>query len=186
MSTEKDQAIIEESNEQREEAKNRYKYDELIIDAIVKLIEKGPTTVRNICKAVGISEASFYLWRKEIADFREKLLNAKKKQIENRLDMAEVSLASLMDGGEYTETTKEVVDGVLTVTKEVTKVREPSLAAIKHYQTNKAPLDWKERQTIENQHSGDIKASFTVNVIDSGIPLAESEEEIELPNHMKD
>ena len=81
------------------------------------------------------------------------------------LKECEKSLKKLVVGYEYEEITKEmrVLQGSETPTQYVKKVKKhvaPNLGAIIHYQTNKDPENWKNKQSTEI--TGKIESEVTL------------------------
>jgi hypothetical protein len=67
------------------------------------------------------------------------------------------SLVKRAVGFRYTETTSETDDsGVLKITKKVSKYYPPDVAAIKHWQSNMDPENWKDRQSFEIENKEPI------------------------------
>lgn len=135
------------------------KLSDSIIEKICELIEKDTYTIAELCKIVGISERSFYSWKSENAEFAEALKKADETAVENRLVECKNSLVKLINGFEYNE-----IKTVYGTGKDARKIREksvtkkrvlPNLGAIIHYQTNRDPQNWKNKQSVE--------ADITVN-----------------------
>lgn len=130
------------------------KYSKKISDEICRLIRADSYTVAEICKLTGISERSYYLWKDKNADFAEAIKEARAGFISSTLVDCERSLIKLINGYEYEEKkTVTVDDGTgrpkikeQTVTK---KHVAPNLGAVIHFQTNKDPENWKNRQSSE-------------------------------------
>jgi len=135
------------------------KLTDIIIDKICKLIEKDTYTIAELCKSVGISERSYYSWKSENAEFADAIKKAEVKAVENRLVECNNSLVKLINGFDYNETkTVYGVEGDSRKIREksITKKKVlPNLGAIIHYQTNKDPVNWKNKQSVE--------ADITVN-----------------------
>jgi transposase-like protein len=130
------------------------KYSEEIVNKICELIREDSYTVADLCKNVGISERIFYVWRKENADFAGALKDAQDAFINKNLVQCKKSLSKLINGYEYEEEKVIYADNGLggprikekTVTK---KHVSPNLGAIIHYQTNRDPQNWKNKQSVE-------------------------------------
>lgn len=130
------------------------KYSKKLAHKIYSLIEKDSYTIAEICANVGISERCYYDWRSKIAEFADGLTRAREDFVEARLVDCEKSLVKLINGYDYEEKKTIMVKNSKgepaikeqTITK---KHIAPSLPAIIHFQTNKDPENWKNKQTNE-------------------------------------
>lgn len=130
------------------------KYNKRILNKITSLIRSDSYTIAEICANVGVSERCFYNWQSEVAEFAESIQKAKDEYIQKRLVDCQRSLDKLINGYEFEEKkTVTIDDGAgrpkikeQTVTK---KQVSPNLGAIIHFQTNKDPQNWKNRQNTE-------------------------------------
>ena len=137
---------------------NNGKYGKEITDKICNLFESDSYTVREICEICGINEATYYYWCTEHLEFFEAIKRAKKVYEDKCLKQCEKSLNKLVEGYEYEEVTTEfkridMGEGIKTpceVVKTVKKHVAPNLGAIIHYQTNKDPENWKNKQSTES------------------------------------
>lgn len=130
------------------------KYSKRISKKITDLIEKDSYTVAEMCVNVGISESCYYNWKATIGDFGEAIQKAREVFIEKNLIDCDRSLTKLIRGYEYEEKkTVTIDDGAgRPKIKEQTVIKKqvaPNLGAIIHYQTNKDPSNWKNRQNTE-------------------------------------
>lgn len=130
------------------------KYNKKIVTRICSLIEKDSYTITEICSLSGISESTYHEWKAKKPEFSEAIEKAKDKFDKQILADCEKSIAKLIRGYEYEEKKTiytEGKDGKPKV-KEQTSTKKhvsPSLGAIIHFQTNKDPETWKNRQTSE-------------------------------------
>lgn len=130
------------------------KYNKRIVTKICDLIKKDSYTIAEICVSVGISERCYYQWQSDIAEFAVAIQKAKDEFIAKNLIECERSLVKIIKGYEYEEKKTVTVAGSegkptikeQTITK---KVVSPNLGAIIHFQTNKDPQNWKNRQNTE-------------------------------------
>ena len=134
---------------------NNGKYGKEITDEICKLFEADSYTVVEVCNIVGITEKTYYEWMNTHSEFCEAIKRAKDVYKSKRLKACENSLNRLIDGYEYEEVTTEfkiVSDSEFPVgnKKVVKKHVAPNLGAIIHYQTNKDPENWKNKQSTES------------------------------------
>lgn len=130
------------------------KYSKKIVQRICELIQEDTYTVVEICQKVRISEATYYEWKANKAEFSEALEKANDILIDKMLIVAKKSLFKLVGGYEYDEKkTVTVNDGSNNPKiKEQTIIKKqvaPNLGAIIHLQTNKDPENWKNRQNTE-------------------------------------
>ena len=141
------------------------KYNKRIVDRICELVRADSYTIVEICDKVGISKETYYDWLKKKPDFSDAIKNAQDEFYRNTLVECSRSLVKLIKG--YTVQEKKTVtadtgkkddDGKPIVrVKEHTVIEKhfaPSLGAIIHFQTNRDPDNWKNRQ--ENKLSGEI------------------------------
>lgn len=130
------------------------KYSKKIVDKICKLISSDSYTIAEICQQVGINQDTYFTWKKEKPEFSEAVEKAKDSFNADTLVECEKSLSKLIRGYDYEE--KKVIyienkEGKPKI-KEQTIIKKhvaPSLGAIIHFQTNKDPENWKNRQTSE-------------------------------------
>lgn len=147
------------------------KYNKKIVARICELMSKDSYTIAEICQQVGIVESTYYEWLKKKSDFSEAIKKAQDKFVLDMLVECNRSLVKLIKGYTAEETrvvyvdskTKEKDEHGEDVIKSKPKIKEqvttkkhiaPSLGAIIHFQTNRDPDNWKNRQ--ENKLSGDV------------------------------
>ena len=141
------------------------KYNKKIVDRICYLISKDSYTIAEICEHVGINKATYYDWLKTKPDFSDSIKKVQDKLTQDLLIECNRSLVKLIKG--YTIQEKKTVtadtgrkdenDKPIVKVKEhsvVEKYYPPSLGAIIHFQTNRDPDNWKNRQ--ENKLSGEV------------------------------
>lgn len=141
------------------------KYNQKTVNRICDLISKDSYTIAEICQAVNISERTYYDWMSKNADFADAIKKAQDKLTQDLLIECNRSLVKLIKG--YTIQEKKTVtadtgrkdenDKPIVKVKEhsvVEKYYPPSLGAIIHFQTNRDPDNWKNRQ--ENKLSGEV------------------------------
>lgn len=146
------------------------KYNKKIVDRICELVSKDSYTIAEICKTVGISERTYYEWMSKNADFADIIKKAQDNLTKDLLVECNRSLVKLIKGYTveeskvvYVESKTKDVDEEGNVIKSKPKIKEqtitkkhiaPSLGAIIHFQTNRDPDNWKNRQ--ENKLSGEV------------------------------
>lgn len=145
------------------------KYSKKLARKIFDLIKKDSYTIAEICAIVGISERCYYDWRSKIAEFADGLTRAREDFVDARLVDCEKSLVKLINGYDYEEKKTVMIKntkGEPTI-KEQTITKKhivPSLPAIIHFQTNRDPENWKNRQSTE--HTGKDGKDLFANITD--------------------
>lgn len=130
------------------------KYSKKMVDNICYLLKSDSYTIAEVCRMVGVAERTFYEWQSKNAEFADAIKTAKDDFAKTILCECEKSLVKLIKGYDYEERKTVMVDDnkgkpkikEQTVTK---KHIAPSLGAIIHYQTNKDPETWKNKQSME-------------------------------------
>ena len=161
---------------------NNGKYGKEITDKICTLFETDSYTVREICEINDITETTYYEWMNVHSEFSEAIKRAKEVYQAKRLKECEKSLNKLVEGYEYEEVTTEykiVGDSDVPIgnKKIVKKHVAPNLGAIIHYQTNKDPQNWKNKQSTDVTTNGEsINNAIQISVINTEkLPTAEDE-----------
>lgn len=124
-------------------------------------------TYADACKLAGINVDTFCTWKNEKPEFLEaiKRAEAQYKEWYNRdlVASAKKSLKELILGWECEEVTTEYVDDPknpgnprIKQQKRVTKKYKPDATAIIFALTNKAPDEFKNRQTIEGKMEQEV------------------------------
>ena len=133
------------------------KYTKENIDKICRLIEQDSYTVEEICKQVGIAEATYYDWKAHRIEFSEAIKKAEAKRMESLAVDARNSLRKLVNG--FTITNTKTKTRVLTngkteeTTEEEVKHIEPNTAAVIFALTNSDPDNFKNKQFAENKNT---------------------------------
>lgn len=130
------------------------KYNKKIVSKICELVKTDSFTVRELCEKVKIAESTYYDWKLNHIEFSEALEKAKDELYDKMLIVAKRSLFKLVEGYTYDEKkTITVNDGNgQPKIKEQTIIKKtvsPNLGAIIHFQTNRDPQNWKNRQNTE-------------------------------------
>ena len=111
---------------------------------IEEMASKGGTQ-KEIAKALGVAYSSFRNYVKQYAALQGALTaNLEQTNLE-----AVGAFYRKVTGYRYTETTKELVDGKMVVTKKVEKVVPPDVSAGQFWLTNMLPDKFKNRQEIK-------------------------------------
>lgn len=102
-------------------------------------------TDKQIADNIGIRRPTLYDWKKKYSDISDALKRGKEvidRQVEN-------ALLKRALGYEYVETTKELTDLGLTVTKQVTKQVAPDTTAQIFWLKNRKPHEWRDKKETE-------------------------------------
>ena len=124
------------------------KYTEWITEEGLLKIEgwaRDGLTDEQIADNVGIRRPTLYDWKKKYSDISDALKRGKEvidRQVEN-------ALLKRALGYEYVETTKELTDLGLTVTKQVTKQVAPDTTAQIFWLKNRKPQEWRDKKETE-------------------------------------
>ncbi len=147
------------------------RYSKKIVEDICKLVKSDSYTIAEICKMVGISERTYYDWQSKNAEFADAIKKAQYRFNEDMLAECKKSLVKLIRG--YTVQEKKTVtadtgkkdenDKPIVRVKEHSVVEKhfaPSLGAIIHFQTNRDPDNWKNRQDSNVSAEVSIKSDL--------------------------
>lgn len=124
------------------------KYTEWITEEGLLKIEglaRDGLTDEQIAENIGIRRETLYDWKKKYPNISNALKRGKEvidRQVEN-------ALLKRALGYEYIETTKELTDLGLTVTKQVTKQVAPDTTAQIFWLKNRKPHDWRDKKETE-------------------------------------
>lgn len=132
------------------------KYSKDTKDKILDMLRTDTYTLSEICRAVGIGIATFYLWRDKYEDFAQAVEEAKEERMQFFVQEAKKSLLKKIQGYEVKETklvtipnkadpSKPIIKEQTTTTKHV----QADTAAIIFTLTNGDPTRWRNRQTTE-------------------------------------
>lgn len=136
------------------------KYSKKIVSEICSLIKEDSYTIAEICKKVGISEDTFYTWKKQKTEFSENIKKAEEHFKEEMLVECKRSLRKLITGYTVKEKKTVMVDSkkkdekgnsIPQIKEQTTTEKhiQPSLGAIIHFQTNQDPDNWKNKHSTE-------------------------------------
>ena len=124
------------------------KYTEWITEEGLLKVEgwaRDGLTDEQIADNIGIRRPTLYDWKKKYSDISDALKRGKEvidRQVEN-------ALLKRALGYEYVETTKELTDLGLTVTKQVTKQVAPDTTAQIFWLKNRKPQEWRDKKETE-------------------------------------
>lgn len=134
------------------------KYNRELHPKLVKLAASKSWIDKEIAEELGISESTFYEWKKNHREFSE-ALKAGKKMIDQNVENA---LYRRAVGYEHTEEKIFNNNGKPLVVPTV-KHYPPDTAAAFIWLKNRRPKQWRDKQEIE--HSGEIKQkTFNVDI----------------------
>lgn len=149
------------------------KYNKKTVNRICSLLESDSYTIKEICSLSGINVDTFYEWMKNKPEFSEAVTRARDKFDEIIVKEAKESLRKKVTGYEVDEKKTVYVNGKdgKPIIKEQTTIKkhfQPDTAAIQFVLTNKAPEEYKNRQTSELTGKGgkDLIPAITVEIID--------------------
>lgn len=152
------------------------KYSKKIVNRICSLLSKDSYTIAEVCSMVGISESCFYKWQENITEFTEAIARARDQFDELLVKEAKTSLRKKVNGYDVDEKKTVYVNGQdgKPVIKEQTTIKkhfQPDTSAIIFALTNKAPEEYKNRQSTELTGKGgkDLFASLTDEELESRI-----------------
>ena len=125
-----------------------------ILRKIIDLYKSDSYTIAEVCVNVGISERSYYNYQSQDAVFAETIEKAKQEFNDQMLVECRKSLVKLIKGYDYEEiktiTIAEKGNKPSIKEESITKKHmSPNLGAIIHFQTNRDPGEWKNRQSTE-------------------------------------
>lgn len=151
------------------------KYNKEMLDKIVAFLQHDSYSIFELCRMLNISRSNFYLWLKKYPEFSEAVENAKKVFHETMLVECSRSLRKLIVGYKTKEKKTVSVDSgktdengnpipkILNQTV-VEKNIPPNLGAIIHYQTNRDPDNWKNKQSKDDDVNMSQKTiTFEIN-----------------------
>lgn len=124
------------------------KYTEWITEEGLLKIEgwaRDGLTDKQIAQNIGVAYSTFRDWIKRFPALSAPLKKGKEivdRQVEN-------ALLKRALGYEYVETTKELTDSGLTVTKKVTKTQAPDTTAAIFWLKNRKPQEWRDKKETE-------------------------------------
>ena len=121
-------------------------------------------TDEQLAHNMGIAQGTFYAWKKKYSDISDALKKGKEVvdiEVENALLRRAL-------GYRYTETTKELINGKLVVTKEVTKEIAPDTTAQAIWLNNRRPDKYRrnagkeqlDRERFEHEKQNEDKKNW--------------------------
>ena len=147
------------------------KYNEWITEEGLLKIEgwaRDGLTDEQIANNIGIRRPTLYDWKNKYPDISDALKKGKEvidRQVEN-------ALLKRALGYEYVETTKELTDLGLTVTKQVTKQVSPDTTAQIFWLKNRKPKEWRDKKETEVTGNLNVNNPFSDLSVDELRKLA--------------
>ena len=147
------------------------KYTEWITEEGLLKIEgwaRDGLTDKQIAENMGVAERTFTDWKKKFSAISAVLKKGKEvidRQVEN-------ALLKRALGYEYVETTKELTDLGLTVTKQVTKQVSPDTTAQIFWLKNRKPKEWRDKKETEVTGNLNVNNPFSDLSVDELRKLA--------------
>lgn len=147
------------------------KYNEWITEEGLLKIEgwaRDGLTDEQIANNIGIRRPTLYDWKNKYPDISDSLKKGKEvidRQVEN-------ALLKRALGYEYVETTKELTDLGLTVTKQVIKQVSPDTTAQIFWLKNRKPKEWRDKKETEVTGNLNVNNPFSDLSVDELRKLA--------------
>lgn len=143
------------------------KYNKKLTEEICKLIRSDSYTIAEICRLTGISEETFYVWKKEKSEFSESIKKAEEDRRQFFAVEAKKSLLKKIQG--YMVKEKKIVTSYPVCKEEegakrkrvvkeqsvTEKYFQPDTAAIIFTLCNTDPDNWKNRQNTDITTGGE-------------------------------
>ncbi|MGX2944208.1 helix-turn-helix domain-containing protein [Enterococcus alishanensis] len=132
------------------------KYEEWLTDEGLLKLEgwaHDGLTDEQIAENIGIRRPTLYAWKKSYPDISDALKRGKEvidRQVEN-------ALLKRALGYEYKETTQELTNDGMMITKIVTKQQVPDTTAQIFWLKNRKPKEWRDKQEVEHSGGVDVK-----------------------------
>lgn len=127
------------------------KYGKEITNKLCRHLKQG-SSIKSACALVGISQETFYKWRKEKAEFSETIKRAMAipdKAVENALYKSAIMGHSYMEKEYSMVPTKDGTGLKKILVKEVKKIVLPNVTAQIFWTKNRCPEEFKDKQEIE-------------------------------------
>jgi len=136
------------------------KYTEWLTEEGLLKIEgwaRDGLTDKQVAHNMNIAESTLHEWKKKYSVLSESLKRGKEvvdRQVEN-------ALLKRALGYEFKETTQELTEDGMRVTKVITKLQAPDTTAQIFWLKNRKPHEWRDKQETE------ITGHITTNKLDS-------------------
>ena len=147
------------------------KYTEWITEEGLLKIEgwaRDGLTDEQIAENIGVSRSTLNDWKKKHPNISDTLKRGK-EVIDRHVENALLKRAL---GYEYIETTKELTDLGLTVTKQVTKQVAPDTTAQIFWLKNRKPKEWRDKKETEVTGNLNVNNPFSDLSVDELRKLA--------------
>ena len=134
-------AVIEGKHPGGQPTKYRKEYPKIAKEAI----RSAGFSIAKIAKLFGVHRDTIYAWMEKHKEFSDGI-RAGRTAYDGLC--IEKSLVKRARGYRYTEVTQKNIDGKMQTVQKITKHMPPDVAAIKHWQTNRKPEQWADKQQI--------------------------------------
>ena len=127
------------------------KYGKEITNKLCRHLKQG-SSIKSACALVGISQETFYKWRKEKAEFSETIKRAMAipdKAVENALYKSAIMGHSYIEREFKSISNKEGTKIIEIPVKSVKKFIPPNVTAQIFWLKNRCPEEFKDKQEIE-------------------------------------
>lgn len=136
------------------------KYGKEIINKLCRHLKQG-SSIKSACHLVGISQETFYKWRKDKAEFSETVKRAMAipdRTVVNALYKSAIMGHSYVEREYTTVPTKDGTELKKILVKEVKKIVLPNVTAQIFWLKNRCSEEFKDKN--ETELSGEIKATI--------------------------
>lgn len=130
-------------------------------------IEEGGFSLVKLAKLFNCNRSTIYQWMEDHEEFSDSIETGRRNYEGQKIHR---SLIKRAVGFNYTETTRElrpvyengeITDQKIIITKKVKKYFPPDVAAIKHWQINRHPEKWVDKQQVDTNLTGDLMINLT-------------------------
>lgn len=130
-----------------------------VVDTIIELKETTDNNARDICKAVGIDECTYYEWLKTKPEFSKAIKEADQKRLNTMAAVARQALFKKVSGYEVEEVTTEYIPGEggkpsIKIQKKTKKHISASDTLIMYALNNTDPDNFKHKEHIDHTSKG--------------------------------
>lgn len=128
---------------------HKHKYNDKCVNALLDAIEAG-LNINAACQIVDINRDTYWDWKREHPEFREKLEARLERMRHERLVIAMAAQKRLLEGETYTETTEKIEvgpNGITTSTISVNRTALPN-PLIVHKTLSALDPHYKDRTDI--------------------------------------
>lgn len=156
---------VQSTTKPKKKVGRKPKYTPELVETVCGMLTEDTFTVREICRAVGIEETTYYRWLEEKNEFKKAIEKAREDARENFAVIAKHSLKRLIQGYTAIEKTvaEKIIKGQVVTTTSITeKVYKPDTTAVIFTLTNVEAENWKHKHHLE----ADVKTTEDVSFTD--------------------